>query len=117
MIWTYVREEKPRATNRRRHRRHPGRSLRAEIDRKAASIADISARGLRLSGAPGWVVPGQGLALSLIFQTMTKEVRIPVFGRVLRREDTGTILVYAPPIDSWPDSLETLLRAGMPLRY
>lgn len=116
MIWKYVREEKPRATNRRRDRRHSGQSLRAEIDRKPAGIADISARGLRLAGAPGWVVPGQGLSLSLIFQTMTREVRIPVFGRVLRRGDHGTVLVYAPPIDAWHDSLETLVRAGTPSR-
>lgn len=110
MIWKYVREQKPRVTNRRRHRRHRADRVRAEIDKQPSYVIDISESGIRIAGAPNWVVKGQGLSLSIIFPTLMKDIRIPIFGRVLRRGDDGMILVYPHPIDRWPESLETLVR-------
>jgi hypothetical protein len=118
MIWKYVREPKPAGKeNRRRHRRHRVQRTRAQIDRANAQVIDISESGVRIAGAPGWVVPGQGLSLRLIFSTLWRDVQIPVQGRVLRRGDTGTIVVYPPPIDEWPQSLAKLVRASTPMMH
>lgn len=120
MIWKYVRvydsrkSSNRRDSNRRRHTRHRVERTRAEIDFENARVLDISERGVRIAGAPNWIVPGQRLNLRLIFSTLWREVLIPIQGKVLRRGDLGTIVVYPPPIEEWPQSLEKLVNASTP---
>lgn len=115
MIWKYVRVyDKRKPSNRRRHARHRTERARAEIDFANARVADISERGVRIVGAPNWVVPGQRLSLRIIFSTIWRDVLIPIQGKVLRRGDLGTIVVYPPPIDEWSQSLEKLVAASSP---
>ncbi|MDF1749165.1 MAG: hypothetical protein P1V34_09870 [Alphaproteobacteria bacterium] len=112
MIWNYVREQKPRATNRRRYRRHSMVQMRAEIDQTKAQVKDISETSVRVIGAPAWMVPGQGIGMRLIFQTPKKEIRIPIYGQVLRRSDVGMVVLYSRPLDYWSISFKTLIDAG-----
>jgi len=110
MIWNYVREQKPRETNRRRHRRHRVERMRAEIAQTKTRVLDISESGIRLTGAPSWMIPGQGVDLRLVFPVSRKEIRIPVYGKVLRRSEMGMIIVYLNPMEQWSASFATLMR-------
>ncbi len=112
MIWNYVREQKPRATNRRRYRRHTAAQMRSEIAQTKARTQDISEASVRVIGAPSWLVPGQGIAMRLIFPTPKKEIRIPIYGQVLRRSEVGLIVIYSRPLDHWSISFKTLIDAG-----
>lgn len=117
MIWKFVHEQKPRDENRRRHPRHTVTYMRAEIDQTKTRVVNISETGIRITGAPSWMIPGQGVSMRLIFPTELRDVKIPVFGRVLRRNENGMIVVYPPPIDQWSDSLQKLVRAGAVSAY
>ena len=111
MIWKYVREQKPQPVNRRAHERHEVDAVRAEIDRNNTRVIDISRIGLRLNHSPTWMIEGQGVNLRLIFTTRWQDIRMPVEGRILRRSSDGTIVLYRPPIEDWPDSLMKLVSA------
>ena len=67
------------------------------MDGRELDVVDISATGIQVRHAPGWVVAGQGLYFDLLIPVRKGMKKVQATGHVLRRKaQTWWSLITAP---------------------
>ncbi|WP_420724654.1 MULTISPECIES: hypothetical protein [unclassified Hwanghaeella] len=71
------------------------------MDGRELDVVDISATGIQVRHAPGWVVAGQGLYFDLLIPVRKGMKKVQATGHVLRRKGTDMVVTYHSPHPDW----------------
>ncbi|MDF1748413.1 MAG: PilZ domain-containing protein [Alphaproteobacteria bacterium] len=85
----------------RRDPRFNSKKIRFLMDGRELDVVDISATGISVRHAPGWVVAGQGLYFDLLVPVRNGMKKVEATGKVLRRQGTDIVVKYYSPHPDW----------------
>ncbi len=85
----------------RRDPRFNSKKIRFLMDGRELDVVDVSATGIQVRHAPGWVVAGQGLYFDLLIPVRKGIKKVQATGHVLRRKGTDMVVTYHSPHPDW----------------